>query len=321
MSGPGACLAGPRGRLAHGQSGPRPATGLPVAAALAAALLMAVHPAARATELPVLAGPAMGTTYRVTLAGEVAALPRSAVHREIETLLAAIDRAASTWREDSDVARVTAAAAGDWIPVADHLVAILEAAREIHDRSGGAFDVTVAGGAAGRPVGMRHVETRRNPPAVRKLVAGIAIDLGGIGPGYAVDAIGARLSALGSGGHLVSLGGEVRAWGEAAPGRPWRVRVAVAASGVATPGDRIIDLAPGEALGTSSVRPGRSPLDPRTGRPVAGPPRSLTALGPTCAAADAWAVAALVLGIEPSPAGIVIVPPSATAPPPPTPNP
>jgi thiamine biosynthesis lipoprotein len=281
---------------------------------LLAVVLMAGMSTVRAAELPVLAGPAMGTTYQVTLAADVPGLPRSAVHRDIERLLAEIDRAASTWRPDADAARLNAAAAGTWIPVSEHLVAILETAREIHDRSDGAFDVTAPGAADG-PVGMRHVDTRRQPPAVRTTVAGVAIDLGGIGPGYAVDQIGTRLSALGSAGHLVALGGEVRAFGAAGPGRPWRVRVSGAGpAGVPGAGDRIVDLADGEALGTASVRPGRSPVDPRSGRPVPGPARTLTALAPTCAEADAWAVAALVLGLEPSAEGFFLVPASATVP-------
>jgi thiamine biosynthesis lipoprotein len=277
---------------------------------LLAVVLMAGMSTVSAAELPVLAGPAMGTTYEVTLAADVPGLPRSAVHRDIERLLAEIDRAASTWRPDADAARLNAAVAGTWIPVSEHLVAILETAREIHDRSGRAFDVTAPGAADG-PVGMRHVETRRQPPAVRTTVAGVAIDLGGIGPGYAVDQIGARLSALGSAGHLVALGGEVRAWGAAGPGRPWRVRVSGAGpAGVHGVGDRVVDLASDRALGTASVRPGRSPVDPRTSRPVPGPARTLTALAPTCAEADAWAVAALVLGLEPSAEGFFLVPES-----------
>jgi FAD:protein FMN transferase len=280
-------------------------------------LLVILCRIAGGAEPPVLAGPAMGTTYRVTLAAEIPGLERSAVHREIEDLLAEIDRAASTWRRDSDISRVNAAAPGEWIPVAAHLVEILEIARTVHDRSRGAFDVT-ASGVTGHPVGMRHVETRREPPAVRLLVAGVTIDLGGIGPGYAVDALGDRLTALGSAGHLVSLGGEIRAWGMAAPGEPWRVRIAGAstpASTAAAPANRIVDLASGQALGTSTVRPGRSPIDPRTGDPLPGPARSLTALAPTCAEADAWAVAALVLGLEPSPEGFVVAPQSAKDPP------
>jgi thiamine biosynthesis lipoprotein len=76
---------------------------------------------------------------------------------------------------------------------------------------------------------MRLVESRpattEAGAALRKSQAGVEIDLSGIAPGYAVDCIGERLLELGSPAHLVELGGEVRAWGQRAEGRPWRVRL------------------------------------------------------------------------------------------------
>ena len=39
-------------------------------------------------------------------------------------------------------------------------------------------------------------------------------------------------------------------------------------------------------------------LDPRTGRPTAGPWRTVTATGPTCVAANTATTAALVLGAD-----------------------
>lgn len=261
--------------------------------------------AARADDAPiVLAGPAMGTTYRVTLAAPVPELERGEVHREVDAVLAGLDRSLSTWREDSDASRFNRAAPGEWVPVSGDLVAVVELAREVHEQSGGAFDITVAGRAGGHASGMPHLVSRAEPPALRKDAAGLTLDLGGIGPGYAVDAIGGRLLALGSTAHLVELGGEVRAWGAPAPGRPWRVHVRGSAA-------RSLNLAAGSALGTATCRPGRSPLDPRTGLPCAGPARSITVGAASCAVADAWAVAAVVLGIEPEADGLVTVPRSA----------
>jgi thiamine biosynthesis lipoprotein len=281
-------------------------------------------PHGRAEELPVLSGPAMGTTYRVTLAAAIPGMSVGEVHREVETVLARIDRTASTWRDDSDASRFNRAAAREWVPVSADLLAILEVARGVHEASGGSFDVTVAAVESGRPTGMRHLLTRSSPPALAKTVAGLALDLGGIGPGYAVDAIGLRLVAVGSASHLVELGGEVRAWGEAGPGRPWRVRLAAAgpAGSAGTAGTpREIELAPGEAVATSTCRPGRSPLDPRTGRPAGGEPRSVTARVAAdeslhaCALADAWAVAAVVLGLEPGADGTIRAPSRRAVPP------
>jgi thiamine biosynthesis lipoprotein len=286
--------------------------------------------AATAAELPTLAGPAMGTTYRVTLAADVPGMSRGEVHREVEAVLARIDRAASTWREDSDASRFNRAAAGEWVTVAADLASLVEAARGIHEQSEGAFDVTVGpllrlwgGAAASEPsaaalaeargrVGMCLIESRptvvADGPALRKTSAGVEIDLSGIAPGYAVDSIGERLVALGSQAHLVELGGEVRAWGQPAEGRLWRVRLRGVGAGQGKLEE--IFLADGMAVATSTCRPGRSPIDPRTGRPVAPSTvnRSATVRATTCASADAWAVAAIVLGLEPDRDGTITAP-------------
>ncbi len=279
-----------------------------------------------AAELPTLAGPAMGTTYRVTFVADISGMTRGEVHRDVEAVLARIDRAASTWRDDSDASRFNRAAANEWVAVAADLLTLVETAHNIHEQSDGAFDITVgplvqlwSGGAlepsadmiaaARGRVGMRLVESRpattEAGAALRKSQAGVEIDLSGIAPGYAVDCIGERLLELGSPAHLVELGGEVRAWGQRAEGRPWRVRLRDVDDGRGQPQE--IDLAAGMAVATSTCRPGRSPIDPRTGRPVASSSsgRTATVRAATCAEADAWAVAAVVLGLQPDRDGMI----------------
>lgn len=251
---------------------------------LVAALLGLVSLPAVAGELPTFAGPAQGTTYRVTLAAMLPGMRPGEVHREIEAVLARIDRALSTWRDDSDASRFNAAPADEWLAVSPDLVAIVAIARRVHDHTRGAFDITAAAGAPAP--GMPLIDVRDQPPAIRKLRTGVVIDLGGIGPGYAVDAVGARLVALGSANHLVELGGEVRAWGERAAGEPWQIALRHSAA--------VVTLAPGEAIATSTARAGRSPIDPRTGRVVTPATPIATARAATCAEADARAVAALV---------------------------
>lgn len=232
---------------------------------------------------PTFAGPAMGTTYRVTLARDVLGLTSGQVHREIEAVLARLDRALSTWRDDSDALLFNRAAAGEWVSVSPDLVTVVTIARRVHDDTHGAFDITAA---AGTVAGMHLVEIREQPPALRKARDDVALDLSGIGPGYAVDVIGTRLVALGSSDHLVELGGEVRAWGSPPSGDRWRVAIRGTHD--------VWELAPGEAVATSSARPGRSPVDPRTGRIVTPRMPSVTVRAPSCAEADARAVAALV---------------------------
>ncbi|MFM8380025.1 MAG: FAD:protein FMN transferase, partial [Planctomycetia bacterium] len=175
--------------------------------------------------------------------------------------------------------------AGEWVAVAPDLVAVVAIARRVHDDTGGAFDITAVAGAV---AGMHLVEIREQPPALRKARDGVALDLGGIGPGYTVDAIGTRLAALGSASHLVELGGEVRAWGTPPSGGRWRVAIRGTSD--------VWELTPGEAVATSTARPGRSPVDPRTGRVVTPRTPSATVRAATCAEADARAVAALLRG-------------------------
>jgi thiamine biosynthesis lipoprotein len=237
-----------------------------------------------AGDFPTFAGPAMGTTYRVTLARDVPGISLGEVHREVERVLARVDLSLSTWRSDSDASRFNEAQPGEWIDVAPDLIAVVAIARRVYDETQGAFDITSGKQRIGR---MRDLELRSTPPALRKTGAGLVLDLGGIGPGYAVDEIGVQLRVLGSTDHLVELGGEVRAWGSRPGGRPWQVALRDSA--------RVVDLADGEALATSTARPGKSPLDPRTGRVVEACASSMTVRAATCAEADARAVAKLVL--------------------------
>ena len=282
----------------------------------AAVGIVAAMPAAlcaRGAEPIALGGPAMGTVWRVTLAVPIADRSSGAIHREIEMVLARLDRALSTWRDDSTVSRFNAAAADEWIAIDRDLVAVIAACRSVHAASGGAFDPTVlplveawqsgtpaptALAAARMAVGFDLVESREaaGTAVLRKRRAGVRLDLGGIGPGWAVDALGDRLVELGSGNHLVCLGGECRAWGERAPGRPWQVHLDPAGPGAPA---RSVDLPAGMALATSTSRPGRSPIDPRTGLVVAGAATGVTIRGSSCALADAWAVALLVQSADP----------------------
>ena len=130
-----------------------------------ACLGLVVSLPALAGDLPTFAGPAMGTTYRVTLARAVPGMSLGEVHREVEDVLARLDRALSTWRPDSDASRFNAAKNGEWIDVAPDLVAVVSIARSVHDDTGGAFDITAS---AGRIGAMRQLDLRFTPPALQK---------------------------------------------------------------------------------------------------------------------------------------------------------
>ena len=143
------------------------------------------------------------------------------------------------------------------------------------------------------------------------LPAGILLDLGATAKGLGSDrAAAAAAAAIATGGVLVSLGGDIAVAGEA-PAGGWPIAISDSASpaGEPWPGPprapgSLVRLALG-AVATSSVtcrqwrRNGRLMhhiVDPRTGRPAAGPWRTVSVAAATCAEANAAATAAIVAG-------------------------
>jgi thiamine biosynthesis lipoprotein len=135
------------------------------------------------------------------------------------------------------------------------------------------------------------------------LPAGMEIDLGGIGKEYAVDRAAGLIAARTASPFLVNFGGDVFAAGPRRGGRTWGVgiddpgrsgeaalyRLDVARAGLATSGDaRRFVTWRGERLGHI--------LDPRTGWPVLGAPRSVTVAAPTCLEAGTLSTLAILQG-------------------------
>ncbi len=136
------------------------------------------------------------------------------------------------------------------------------------------------------------------------LPAGVALDFGGIGKGWAVDRMVAILRhAHGVRGGLVNAGGDLRTWGEAPDAAAaWTV-------GVEDPRDMdrdcaILGVSDG-AVATSSTayrhwRRGdrwvHHLLDPRTGQPAATDLAAVTVLGPSAMWAEIHAKVALLHG-------------------------
>jgi thiamine biosynthesis lipoprotein len=135
-----------------------------------------------------------------------------------------------------------------------------------------------------------------------RMAPGMEIDLGGIGKEYAADRVAALVAQAAGADVLVNFGGDVRAIHRGAARRPWGVgieapehsdgavgRIEIVDGGVATSGDArrfcIVD----------GVRFGHI-LDPRTGWPVAGAPRSATVIADNCTAAGFLSTMAMLHG-------------------------
>jgi len=275
-----------------------------------------------------LDGPTMGTTYSVSIPRLPEGVQRASVESAIADVLREADEHLSGWNDQSELVRFNANALTDWQPVSPVLFEAVAQALAVSRATNGTFDITVGplvrawgfgAGADAEPavpsaatiaellgnVGYARLELRTSPPALRKSSAGLAIDLDGIAPGWAVDRIIERFEALGIHDYLVELGGEVRARGLNAEGRRWRVAVETPAAGERR-AFAVIEL---DSVGVSTSGDYRDyrevagrrishTIDPRTGSPVAHGLASVTVVHESVAEADAWATALMVLGPE-----------------------
>ena len=275
--------------------------------------------------LPTFAGPAMGTTYRVTLKAHISDKSLGEVHRQIDQLLQQIDLSLSTWRDDSLVTKINRAKARTPIPLDLHLTNALGIAGRLYQKTQGRFDITAApliqwwkdadvahsSYPTGRHhsvappevldlVGFDHLLIKKTGdseyPTLQKKHTAAAIDFSGMGAGYAVDQIGETLVSLGSTGHLVELGGEVRAWGQPSLVKEWRVALRTTET---KPPD-IIVLHHGQAVAVARSVKGKRIVDPTTGEIVklSSSAQAVVAYAATCAEADALATAHVLDGIR-----------------------
>jgi FAD:protein FMN transferase len=289
------------------------------------AFLLLAAGCSRTPETIEIAGDTMGTTYSVQVAAAPAAVNNAALHAAIDDVLGLIDRAMSGYRDDSEISRFNASRTTDWFAVSPELATIVRAAGEVSEQSGGVFDVTVAPlvrawgfGPDGEPsvlpddaqlatlraaVGYRNLHARLDPPALRKDIATLTVDLNGIAPGYAVDLLAQRFGSLHVANFMIDIGGEVRARGRNAQGQAWRIAVERPVD--AEPEPYAIVQLDDRAVTTSGeyrhyyIRNGHRyshTIDPRTGRPVEHDLAAVVVMAPTSMETDGWATALNVLG-------------------------
>jgi thiamine biosynthesis lipoprotein len=284
-----------------------------------------------------LRGPTMGTDFTIVLPGPSDGWDRAELERlqaQIDAELEAVNAEMSTYLVSSELSRWNRAPAGKPVEVSPHLLEVVRLAKQVSERSGGAFDVTVGPlvdawgfGAADRsertePTPERIAELRAtigdaklelDPAAgtLRKRVPGLRVDLSAIAKGHGCDRVAALLEVAGQHDYMIEIGGELRLRGRspAGGGEGWAVAIERPTGDFA--GVRsvhtILELTD-VAVATSgdyrnywsagSTRFSHT-IDPRTGRPITHDLASVTVVHSESAAlADAWATALDVLGPE-----------------------
>lgn len=263
--------------------------------------------------------PAMGTRMTVTVVDasrDRAEDGLGAAWRELEQAVADLSR------HDAGSALHTLNVHGRVDSAPTDLVATLHAARQLHRRSAGAFDVTVlplvellraepqalhGGDEALREalalVGDAGLQVRGRD--IRLQRGGMGITLDGIAKGRVVDRVALALETAGMRHYLIDAGGDIRTAGVPAPDRGWTVAIR-------DPGGTGL-LAESIAMGSGAVATSGSYEiwfdDERTCHHVVSPADgrsptqlvSVTVTAPTAMLADGLATTAFLLGPDAGP--------------------
>ena len=272
-------------------------------------------------------GKTMGTNYIV----KVAQFPETGnwegITAEIQKKLNALEQMMSTYRSDSDVSRFNASTSTEeWFSVAPETAQVVHTALEVSQLSEGAFDITVAPLVQhwgffeeldlaavllkDQRTGYEKLSVRLAPPALKKAIPELMIDLSDIVKGFAADNIAELLDAHKITNYFIEIGSEVRGKGKRNPDSDWIVAVEKKPSAAQFSGIQQAFPLRNQSLATSESylqfreiegRRISHLIDPRTGLPAqiengADGLVSTAVLAPNCSRADAWATAMFVLG-------------------------
>ncbi len=283
-------------------------------AACAAPVPTALHPVERSRL-------AMGSQLRVlvwTTSDATAGAAIEQVFREFDRLESLL----SVWQPGSDVLRINDAAGREPVAVSPDTIAVLEAAAQASEWTGGKFDITFGALAdvwkfdhdQDNVVPDRRAIEARLPFVDYRLVqvdraartafiskAGARVHLGGIGKGYAVDRAAAILRERGFADFLIQSGGDLYVAGQ--NGRvPWKLGISDP-RGVAGQTFATLELGDG-TLSTSGdyerffIKNGvryHHLIDPDRGEPATGT-RSVTIVADRAMLADGLSTGVFLLG-------------------------
>ena len=280
---------------------------------------------AQTAERLTISGQTMGVVdYSVVAFGDPGSVDelKSAIHQELES----VNQRMSTYIADSEVSKFNASESLDWFPVSQATADVVNRAQQISQLTDGAFDITVqplvalwhfSKDKSDSPqiptaaeikttlnrIGYQKLTVRLTPPALKKSIPDLQIDVSAIAKGYAVDQVATRLRSQSIDNFLVEVGGEVRAAGQKADEQPWKVGIEKPVSQSREP-YQIVELKNQSLASSGDYRnffevDGKRyshTIDPRTGYPVSHSVTATSVISQDCMTADAFATALMVLG-------------------------
>jgi len=269
-------------------------------------------------------GETMGTTYEVKIVLPKEANLPEGVGEKIHGCLSQIDQLMSTYKNDSELSQFNQYIEEKPFPISKEMREVFEISLKVAKETEGAFDITIfplielwgfGPKMAEKPPSKEQIEEAQKkvgyqkiellPEGILKHDPEVRCDLSAVAKGYAVDKVAELLDQYGFGSYMVEVGGEVRVKGEKYPGTTWSI-------GIENPISmersiyRVVKLNKG-AMATSGnyrnfyIWDGKRyshEVDPRTGYPVPNTLASVSVFYSSCAYADAYATAFMVMGLE-----------------------
>ncbi|MBT5795962.1 MAG: FAD:protein FMN transferase [Porticoccaceae bacterium] len=279
----------------------------------------------RGPEIIKISGSKMGTSYHVTIVADQPAPVDLA--KQIEQTLDRVDQSMSTYKVDSEISQFNQLDVGQRLVISDDFDQVLRITRKVWQKSGGTLDPTVgplvdiwgfgptftgdvvpSDSAIQRSlasIGFDAVNrTVNNQQTLLSKSRPLRLDLSAVAKGYAVDLVADLLEMNALPDYLVEVGGETRVSGLNPEGDPWRL--AIESPSLTEAVAQVLNLEAG-AVATSGdyrnyferdgVRYSHT-IDPRSGRPTTHSVASVTVVADTCAEADAWATALMVMNSD-----------------------
>ncbi|HXY40308.1 MAG TPA: FAD:protein FMN transferase [Vicinamibacteria bacterium] len=183
--------------------------------------------------------------------------------QEAFSVLDRLERELSRFLPNSDISRINALAAGESVRVSPSTMECLELARRMHAATALAFDISIG-------TGLLTLELLADELTVRARSAGVRLDLGGIGKGFAVDRMAEVLAEWEVEQALVHGGFSSVLARQPPPGRDgWPLTFS--APDADSPSVLARLLARQRAVSASGTRKGAHIRDPRNGRAVRRP--------------------------------------------------
>lgn len=185
----------------------------------------------------------MGTLVSITAVGESDQAANQAItagFQEVKRL----EQLLSTWIPDSELSRVNAAAGAKPVPVSPDTLTVVRLAMQVAEMTEGAFNIAIGPAVDAWNVSAQpRLPTAGELEALRPLMnlravhadvqertifldkAGMRIDVGGIGKGYAADQAVIAMQKAGAAAGVVALSGDIKTFGRLPGGRRFPVAI------------------------------------------------------------------------------------------------